>query len=35
MVWAVSLATLKLSPQSLTPGVIMIVFGVWLGLAGG
>ena len=35
MVWAVSLSTLKLSPQGLTPGVNMTVFGVWLGLVGG
>ena len=32
MVWAVSLSTLKLSPQGLTPGELILVFGVWLGL---
>lgn len=35
MVRAVSLLTVKLSPHSLTPGVQLTVFGVWLGLVGG
>ena len=31
MVWVVSLSTAKLIPRGLTPKVVLIVFGVWLG----
>jgi hypothetical protein len=30
MVWADTLLTPELSPQRLTPGVRIVVFGVWL-----
>ncbi len=33
--WAVSLSTLKIVPQGLTPVVRPVVFGVWLGKVGG
>ncbi len=32
MVWAVSLSTTKLIPRSLTPGLGLVAFGVWLRL---
>ena len=32
MVWAVSLLTQELIPLTLTPGIPVVVFGVWLGL---
>jgi hypothetical protein len=35
MVWVVSLSTTKLIPRSLSPGIVVMVFGVWLGLVGG
>ena len=31
MVWVVSLSTTKLIPRRLSPGIVMMVFGVWLG----
>src|SRR6476619_1098302 len=35
MVWVVSLSTTKLIPRRLSPGIVVMVFGVWLGLVGG
>ena len=35
MVWVVSLSTTKLIPRSLSPGIVDMVFGVWLGWVGG
>ena len=31
MVWVVSLSSLKLIPQGLSPEIVVMVFGVWLG----